>query len=101
MAKETAVKTPPVVTPTVTAPRAAARHAELKAEESRLEALMAPAREYYEKWVNDPKGLECKQIIKKVNAQLGPIKNELAALARAGGSKGIKIEPGTYSKEQG
>jgi hypothetical protein len=81
---------------TVKAPRSAALKAELEAEKVKLEAELAPARELYERHVNDPAFLAAKRTIKELNAKLGPIQNELAALARAGGSKGIQVEPGEY-----
>jgi hypothetical protein len=81
------------------APRADALRAELEAEEARLLAILEPAREYYEQHCNDSKYLAAKRLIKEVNAALGPVRNELAALARAKGSNGIKVEPGEFSAE--
>lgn len=81
-------------------PRSRELYEQLKAEEARLEAALAPARAVYEKKINDPELIKARQIIKETNALLGPIKNELAALARAGGAKGLKAEPGVYTKKE-
>lgn len=82
------------------APRSLQLYEELKVEEARLEAILVPAREIYEKKVNDPELIKARQVIKETQAQLAPIKNELAVLARAGGARGLKAEPGVYKKEK-
>jgi hypothetical protein len=74
-------------------------YAKLKAIEAELEARLAPARAYYEAAVNDPKLLAARKDIKEINAKLLPVKNELAALARARGAKSIKLEQGTYNSK--
>jgi hypothetical protein len=79
-------------------PRVSELKAQLEKEKAELEALLAPAREFYEKHCNDPQYLASKKIIREVNAKLVPICNELAAIARAAGSKGIKVESGTYTE---
>jgi len=71
---------------------------ELTAERAKIVAVLTPARELHDKLVNDPRLLEARRIIKECNARLGPIDTELAALARALGSKGIRMEPGVFSK---
>ena len=80
------------------APLTAALYEKLKAEEARLEAELAPAREFYEKVMGDPKLAEARATIKRVNAALLPVKNELAVLARAGGAKGMALGAGAYDK---
>lgn len=81
---------------TAKAPRTAKLYEELKAEEARLEAILAPARETYERLVNDPALIEARKVIRATNALLAPVKNELAVLARAGGARSLKAEPGVY-----
>jgi hypothetical protein len=70
---------------------------ELEAQKAKLVAELKPFRDLYDAHVNNPQYLEAKRKIKEINLKLGPIENELAALARARGAKGIKLEPGTYA----
>ena len=79
-------------------PRADALKAELLIEESKLRAELAPHREVYDKMMNDPKLLNCQKAIKDISARLAAVQNELAKMVRAGGSKGITIEPGIYNR---
>jgi hypothetical protein len=79
-------------------PLVSALKVQLEAKQAKLEAELAPIRELYEKLVNDPKLAEAKAAILRINAELGPIKNELAAIVRAEGTKSITVEPGIYSK---
>ncbi len=74
-----------------------ARRAELQNQKDALVAALKPARDDYERLVNDPRLLECKRIIKETNAKLLPIENELAGLARMLGGKSIEVEQGEYS----
>jgi hypothetical protein len=67
---------------------------ELLAEKEKLLEMIRPARETYEKLVNDPQLIEVRRLIKEMNPKLAAIDNELAGLTRALGSKGIKIEQG-------
>lgn len=81
------------------APRAAALKRELEERKAQLEALIAPAREYYERHVNDEKYLEAKRIIKELSPELGQVHNELAVLARLNPTnKSLKVESGNYSR---
>lgn len=82
------------------APRAAALKAELEAEKALLEPELAKYREVYDRLINAPELLEARAKIKAISAKLGPVLNELAALARAGGSKGIKAEAGAYAAKE-
>lgn len=82
-------------------PRSDALKRELEAERDKLQAELAPYREDYERLANNPRLIECRLHIKRINALLMPIMNDLAALVRAGGSKGIQAEAGSYSAEGG
>jgi len=82
----------------VKAPQVAELKKKLEAEKAALEAELAPFRAFYEQHVNDPRYLEAKAKIKELSAKLAPIGNELAALARVGGSKRMTVEPGEYSR---
>jgi len=81
------------------APYLAARLNELKEIEAKLEAELAPAREAHDRLVNAPELAAARATIKRCNAELLPIKNELAALAKAlpGYKGGIAIESGEFS----
>jgi len=83
------------------APYLAARLNELKVLEAKLEAELAPAREVHDRLVNAPELAEARATIKRCNAALLPIKNELAALAKAlpGYKGGIAVEAGEFSGE--
>lgn len=83
------------------APRAAALKEQLEAEKASLEAELAPARAAYDRLINAPELLAARAKIKEVSAKLAPILNELAALARAGGARGIKAEAGQFSAKEG
>lgn len=78
------------------APITAALKAKLLEEEARLETQLAPHRDLHDRHVNDPKFLAAKRAIKEISPKLAAVKNELAALARAGGAKSLKAEPGEY-----
>lgn len=82
-------------------PRVAALKAELETKKAELLARLAPARELHDKHVNDPAYLAARKTIKEVNAELAPIENELAQLARAGGARRIKAEPGELGIKKG
>ena len=69
---------------------------ELEAKKDKLAAKLQPYRDDYEKLINDPRLIECRKMIKEINSELAPIQNELAALARADGAKGIKVEGGVF-----
>lgn len=98
---EEKVETPveEVKAPASKTPLADALRAKLQEERDRLQAELKPYREVYDKKVNDPELLEARAKIKALSNLLIPIENELAALVRAGGSKGIKVEAGTYTSE--
>lgn len=81
------------------APRTDQLRRELEAEQAKLREEMKPFREFYEAHVNDPEYLEACRKIKEISAKLGPVDNELAALARAAGARVIKAEPGEYKSE--
>lgn len=83
----------------VKAPRVGKLREELEAEEKRLEALLAPAREVYEKLINNPELIKARNTIKEVSRQLVPIKNELAQLRKKPNGKTLKADTGTYSGE--
>lgn len=103
MADEAPV-TPTTATPATAAPRRAkaprvsALMAQLQAEKVKLEEELAPYRADYEILINAPRLLECRRKIKEVSAKLGVVNDELAAIVRANGSKGIKVESGVYTK---
>lgn len=80
-------------------PRVDALRQELEARKAELEAELKPHREAYERLVNHPDLLKAKAKIRELNPKLAEVQNELAALARSKGSKGIKAEPGQYSSE--
>lgn len=80
-------------------PRVSALKRELEQDVAALQEELVPYRELYEALVNDPRLIECRKKIKEINNKLFPLLNELAAIARAGGAKSIKAEPGSYSKE--
>lgn len=92
---ERAAEVPPPKSPLVEALRK-----KLTEEKERLEKEIAPYREYHDKHVNDAKYLEARKRIKEINAELGPVCNELAALARSTGARGMRVEPGQYSKKE-
>lgn len=68
------------------------RHAELLALQQALRAKLEPARADYERLTNDPRLLAARQTIKAVNAELAPVEQELASLARAGGARSLRAE---------
>lgn len=72
----------------------------LEAEEKKLMEELAPHREFHDKHVNDPKFIKAREKIKEISNKLGPVRNELAALARARGSKGIQAEAGEFKNEE-
>lgn len=80
-------------------PRVSQLKAQLEKEKEALEKELAPYRELYDKHVNDPKYLEARSKIKEISSKLGPILSEIASIARAKGSKGIKVESGSFKKE--
>lgn len=73
----------------------------LQGEKAKLLDVVAPARADYERLTNDPRLIECKRIIKESNPKLAAIDNELAGLARALGSRGIKVESGEFASQVG
>lgn len=79
-------------------PRLKQMFQELHQRKAELVAKLRPAREFYEAHVNDPRYLEARRVIKEVSAELAPIDNEIAALARALGARGIKADPGVFAK---
>lgn len=84
----------------VKAPRTEQLRKELEAEKAALMKELQPYRDYYDKHVNDAKYVEARKKIKELGAKIGPIDNELAVLARAGGAKGIQAEQGIYTSEE-
>lgn len=80
------------------APITAALKAKLEADKAAILPHLEAARAVYDRLVNAPELLKAKADIKRLSGELGPIENELAALARSGGAKGIKVEPGVYEK---
>lgn len=88
---------PPAVTTPPKAPLTAALRAKLEAEKARLEAELAPARVLHDAHVNDPAYLAAKATIKRVNAELFGVLNELAALARPTAAASLKAEAGEYA----
>lgn len=74
---------------------------ELMIQKNQILEEVNPAREFYERHVNDPRFIEARKTIKEGNAKLGPIDNELAALARALGAKSIKAESGVLTATEG
>lgn len=87
-----------------TAPEKASRVKDLmrtlQAEKDKILAIVDPARADYERLINDPRLIECRQIIKQYKPKLFELDNELAALARAlPANKGIAVEPGVYSAQ--
>jgi molecular chaperone GrpE (heat shock protein) len=92
---------PPAAPAPNKSPRADALKAELEAERDALLRELAPHREYYERHQADQRFIQARQKIKEISAKLGPVQNELAALARASGARSIKAEAGTYTRPQG
>jgi hypothetical protein len=82
---------------TTKAPMVRALRARLEAERDRLLAELAPHRELYERLINAPELVGARAAIRRIGAELGPVQNELAALARAGGATGIQADPGVYA----
>ena len=83
----------------IKAPRATALYNELKQAEAKLEAELAPAREYYEKHVNDPKYIAACAAIRRLSNELFDIKNDLAAMARLNPrNKSLQVEGGQFAK---
>lgn len=81
-------------------PRLREIYEDLKAQEEDLLAELQPHRDFYEKHVNDPHYLEARAKIKEISARLAPVRNELAALARALGGRGIAAEGGTFAGKE-
>lgn len=77
-------------------PKLNALKAQLEAEKEAILAIVAPHRAYFEAHRNDPKFIEARRVIKEANPRLAEIDNELAGLARAVGSRGIKVDAGVY-----
>lgn len=69
---------------------------DLEARKAALMEKIGPAREVYERKINDTELVEARRIIKENQKELGEVDNELAAIARALGAKGIRAEPGEY-----
>ncbi len=75
-------------------------HDRLKAllkEKEELWKELQPARDTYERLVNDPELIAARKKIKESNSKLGLIDQELAFLTKALGSKVLKTETGVYS----
>lgn len=70
---------------------------QLWAEKQKIVAELAPARAIHDELVNDPRLVAARKTIKELSAKLAPIDNELAGLARALGSKRMKLDPGVFS----
>lgn len=81
-------------------PQVDALYKQLKEKHDKLQAQLAPYRETYERLVNDPKLLEARKMIIHINRELGLIQNELAAIARGNGSKGIQVGAGEYKDQK-
>lgn len=81
-------------------PRLTAYKRELEARRDELQGRLAPHREFYEAHSNDPKFIEAKNQIRELQKELGPVMNELAALARVSTNNvgGIKAEAGEYKR---
>lgn len=88
-----------VKAPASKTPLADALKVKLQEERDRLKAELKPYREVYDQKINDPELLEARAKIRELSNLLIPVENELAALVRAGGSKGLKVEAGTYTSE--
>jgi cell division septum initiation protein DivIVA len=77
-------------------PRLQAIYQELLAQEESLLAELQPHRDFYEAHANDPRYLEARAKIKEVSGRLAPVRNELAALAKALGGRAIQVESGAF-----
>lgn len=73
-------------------PNLVAIQEQLEAEKTKILEVVAPARADYERLINDPRLIECREIIKHHNKRLAEIDNELGGLARA---MGVKTLSGT------
>lgn len=80
-------------------PRFIAMRDELLAEKAKIMETVGPAREEFEKLTQNPRINELRKIIVDNKPRLFEIDNELAAIARALGARGMKIEPGEFKKE--
>lgn len=80
-------------------PRFLAMRDELMAEKAKIMETVGPAREEFEKLTQNPRIEALRKIIKDSKPRLFEIDNELAAIARALGSKGMAIESGKYDKQ--
>ena len=68
---------------------ARARYAELTELKALLVEELQPFRDDYERLTNDPRLIECRAKIREMNAQIGPVDNELASLAKLLGGKSL------------
>lgn len=73
---------------------------QVSAEKVELLKVVAPARETYEKLINDPKLVEARKVIKEFNPKLAKLDQELAGLAKALGGKNMKLETGVYDSKE-
>lgn len=77
-------------------PRLRAMYDDLKKQADAVRAQLDPAREVYDRKVNDPELVAARKAIKELSAKLAPIEQELAALAKALGTRTLKAEAGVY-----
>ena len=97
--QDTAAKTDNRPADRVKAPALQARFKELSAKKAEVLKTLEPARTTYDKLINAPELLAARKAIKEGNKLLAPIDEELAVLARGLGAKGLKLDPGVYTKE--
>lgn len=62
---------------------------QLQSEKDALLKIVQPAREDYERLSNDPRLIECRQVIKQHSKRLAEIDNELGGLAKAMGGRSL------------
>lgn len=72
----------------------------LQAEKDAILKKVAPAREAYERLINDPKLVEARKVIKENNKRLGEIDNQLAGIAVALGGRRMGAEPGQHTSRE-
>lgn len=70
---------------------------ELMTKKAPLAKALDEARAKLDALTQTPEVNALRAEIKRLNVELGPIDNELAGLARALGTKGMRLEPGAYT----
>lgn len=79
-------------------PRLRAMFIEAQAKRKPLAEARDRLREELDALTQNPRIAELREKLKAINAELAPLDNEVAALAKALGGKSLTAEPGTYEK---